>query len=480
MPMEMKPKLSPKLVQKLVLTPSLQQAIKLLQLSKLELQSTLQQEMDENPLLDEKPQEAVESEEQAQVASYKEEEEESDVTLKNPFDEIDIHSYFQDYQGYESHYSLSATAEIPPIENMAVKPTKLSDHLIWQLNLSNITSLQKKIAMDIIGNLDEDGYLKASIEEISQMGDYKPEDVQETLKIIQGFDPIGIGARDLKECLLIQLRYLGLGDTPTELIIKEYSELLESRQYKKLAKAIGCSLESLEHHLEIIKRLDPKPGSKYASDDTIYVVPDVFVVKVDDDYEVILNEDGLPRLRISPFYRRMLDRDANTSENVTQYIKDKLRSAIWLVKSYEQRQQSIYKVSRSIIKEQREFLEKGVNHIKPMTLSDIAINVGMHESTVSRIVTNKYMHTPQGIYEMKYFFHGGLNSRSGESISSLKVKNIIKKLIDTEDKTYPLSDEKIAVILRKDGLQIARRTVTKYREEFNIPSSKERKRILKS
>jgi RNA polymerase sigma-54 factor len=477
MPMEMKPKLSPKLVQKLVLTPSLQQAIKLLQLSKLELQTAIRQEMDENPLLDEKPQEVVEIDEQIQTAPYKEEEEESEVSSKNSFDEIDINSYFQDYQGYEYQYYSSSSTEIPPIENMVVRPTRLSDHLIWQLNLSDITPLQKKIAIDIIGNLDEDGYLKASIEEISQMGCYKPEEVQDILKIIQRFDPIGVGARDLKECLLIQLRYLNLGDTPTELIIKEYSEFLESRQYKKLAKAIGCSLESLEHHLEIIKRLDPKPGSKFASDDTIYVVPDVFVMKVGEDYEVILNEDGLPRLRISPFYRRMLEGGANVSENVEQYIKEKLRSAVWLVKSYEQRQQSIYKVSRSIVKEQQEFLEKGVDYMKPMTLSDIAMDVGMHESTVSRIVTNKYMHTPQGIYEMKYFFHSGLSSRNGESISSLKVKNMIKKLIDAEDKSYPLSDEKIASLLRKDGLQIARRTVAKYRNEYNIPSSKERKRI---
>lgn len=476
MPMEMKQKLSSKLVQKLVLTPSLQQAIKLLQLSKLELLDTLQQEMAENPMLEEKPQDTNIQEEQPQL-NRNDEEEEPEVRLKDSLDEVDIDTYFQDYQGYEYSYSVRASAEMPPIENTVVKPHKLSDYLLWQLNLSNISPLQKKIAIDIIGNLDQDGYLKASIGELSQMGGYKPKKVVETIKIVQGLDPIGVAAMDLKECLLIQLDYLGLADTLNDLIIREHSHLLESHNYKKLAKALGCSLESLEHHLEIIKRLDPKPGRKYSSEETIYVVPDVFVVKVDDGYEVMLNEDGLPRLRVSPFYRRMLEGDARVPENVAQYIKEKLRSAVWLIKSYEQRQQSIYKVSKSIVKHQGEFLDKGVEYIKPLILSDVSSDVGMHESTVSRIVTNKYMHTPQGIFEMKYFFHSGLSSSSGKSVSSLKVKNMIKKITDAEDKRHPLSDSRIAGLLRKEGLQIARRTVAKYREQFKIPPSKLRRAV---
>jgi len=308
------------------------------------------------------------------------------------------------------------------------------------------------------------------------MGDWSVEAVTAGLAHIQTFDPIGVAARDLQECLLLQIRHLGLDGTPTEKIVSEHLRLLQNHQVPELARRLGLTIDELKDHIEIIRHLDPKPGSRYNPSQSQYVIPDVYVVKVEDHYEVFLNEEGLPQLRISPVYRRLLDKSASENNAETRaYVKDKFRSALWLIKSVDQRQKTIHKVATSIVNFQRDFLDQGIEHLRPLVLRDVANDIGMHESTVSRVVNNKYMHTPQGVYEMKFFFHSGISSSYGESVSSVTIKQRIRKIIEAEDPRKPLSDSKIVSILQREGLMLARRTIAKYREELKIPTSNQRK-----
>jgi len=296
--------------------------------------------------------------------------------------------------------------------------------------------------------------------------------------MVQGFDPVGVAARDLVECLCIQLEHLGQSGTAAETIVRHHLDKLQNRRYKDLAEILGLDMEDLQAEIEIIRHLDPRPGRKYEADSSRYVVPDVLVVKVGDDYQIVLNEEGLPKLRISPVYRRMLERGnaAATSSEAREYVRGKLRSAFRLIKSLEERQRTIYKVARSIVKLQRDFLDHGIERLTPIVLKDVAEDIGMHESTVSRVVNNKYMHTHRGLYEMRFFFHSGISSAiGGESVSSLTVKERIRKIVGAEDSKRPLSDAAIVKILRAEGLQIARRTIAKYREELRIPASSSRK-----
>ena len=289
-----------------------------------------------------------------------------------------------------------------------------------------------------------------------------------------------MAARDLQECLLLQLRHLGLEGTPTEKIVADHLRLLQNHQVPEIARKLGLTIDDLKEHIEVIRHLDPKPGSRYNPTQSQYVIPDVYVVKVEDQYVAVLNEDGLPQMRISPVYRRLLDKGATDNNDETRaYVKDKFRSALWLIKSVEQRQKTIHKVANSIINFQREFLDHGIEHLRPLVLRDVANDIGMHESTVSRVVTNKYMHTPQGVFEMKYFFHSGISSSYGESVSSVTIKQRIRKIIENEDPRKPLSDSKIVSILQREGLVLARRTIAKYREELKIPTSNQRKVLLK-
>jgi RNA polymerase sigma-54 factor len=309
------------------------------------------------------------------------------------------------------------------------------------------------------------------------MGPYAPEDVEKTLQTIQSLDPAGVAARDLQECLHLQLKNLGLLGTPTEVMVRDHMKQLQTHQYSEIGKAMGLTADEVSHHLEIIRRLDPKPGLKYSPKSSSYIIPDVFVVKEGDDYKIILNDDGLPKLRISPTYRRMLDGGGENSEETRNYVKEKLRSALWLLKSVDQRQRTIYKVTESIVRHQRGFLDQGIAHLRPLVLRDVATDIGMHESTVSRVVANKYVHTPRGVYELRFFFHSGITSTDGESISSVTIKDKIRKMIETEDHTRPFSDSRIAELLSADGLPLARRTVAKYREELRIPPSNLRKSV---
>ncbi len=474
--MAIQQKLQTKLAQKLILTPSLQQAIKLLPMSTLELADLLNQEVVENPLLEEVPTEELQAAE-ATPATEKEGEEVPKADKSDSWDDADYEYFFGDYldDGYRPR-APQEVKELPPIENTLSTSASLTDHLEWQLSLQTDAEPIREIGEAIIGNLDDDGYLVASVDEIAAMGPWPVEDVERALRLIQGFDPIGVAARDLQECLTLQVQHLHLQGTPTEKIVTEHLRLLHNHQMPDLARKLGLTMEELKHHVEIIQHLDPKPGSRFNPQPSQYVIPDVYIVKVEDQYVAVLNEDGLPQLRISPTYRRLLDKGAAENTDETRaYVKDKFRSALWLIKSVEQRQKTIHKVATSISTFQRDFLDHGIEHLRPLVLRDVANDIGMHESTVSRVVTNKYMHTPQGVFEMKYFFHSGISSSYGDAVSSVTIKNRIKKIIEGEDPRKPLSDSKIVNILQREGLMLARRTIAKYREELKIPTSNQRK-----
>jgi len=486
--MALEQKLHLKLSQKLIMTPSLQQAIKLLQLSKLELQEVLNQELLENPLLEETAEEIKQEEAESESQETKNEQAEEAKKVetkeqekeKDSFDEIDYDAYFQDYieYGYNPR-GMGEEHEEFPIENTLTRPPNLTDHLTWQLNMSDASPRVKEIGAFIIGNIDEDGYLRATNEEIAASGNFEMKDVEAAVSAIQSLDPIGVGARDLRECLLLQLQFLEVDVPFVEEIIRDHWDDFMHKKYVQISKTIGVDMKTLEGIVEVIKHLDPKPGRKYSNERAIYVEPDVYIHKVGDEYVIVLNEDGMPKLRINGSYRAMLtSMDSKSDGETVNYIKDKIRSAVWLIKSLDQRQRTIYKVAESIVKHQREFLERGIDFLRPLVLRDVADDIQMHESTVSRVVSNKYMHTPRGLFLMKYFFHSGIDSDTGEDISSLTVKKKIQGYIEAEDPRKPLSDSKIMKILNDEGINIARRTVAKYRDELNIPSSTDRKQIF--
>jgi RNA polymerase sigma-54 factor len=465
--------LSQRLSQRLILTPSLQQAIKLLPLTTLELAEVLEQEVMENPLLEEIPSQELSPEEPAA------EEAKDEAERLDPLKEIDVEKFFEDYLDDRDHRRTrsSEIPELPPIENTLTEQPDLYDHLMWQLHMTVSDELVLEIGDAIIQNLDEDGMLRASIEEIANLGPYPAEEVEKALCVVQALDPAGVAARDVTECLRLQLKNLGLEGSPTDVMVRDFMKQLQGHQYPEIGRQMGLSPEEVSRHLEIIKRLDPKPGLKYSPDRSTYIIPDVFVVKESEEYKIILNDDGLPKLRISPTYRRMLDGKEAGSEETRNYVKEKLRSALWLLKSVDQRQRTIYKVSESIVRHQRGFLDHGIAHLRPLVLRDVATDIGMHESTVSRVVANKYMHTPRGVYELRFFFHSGITSHMGEAVSSVTIKDKIKKMIEAEDPAHPLSDSRIAELLGHEGLPLARRTVAKYREELRIPPSNLRKSV---
>jgi len=495
--MALEQKLNLRLSQRLVMTPSLQQAIKLLQMSKLELEDVLTQEMVENPVLEEEQEEAAREAESAEAAEAPERAKEDlaapSATAATPgesppeaeagpeaerdsFDEIDFGSYFEDYLDTAYNPRQYEDSEQTPLENTLSSTPGLQEYLTWQLSMSGATPAVREIATYLVGNIDEDGYLRVAREEIRAAGYTDEGDVEKALAIVRAFDPPGVCAFDLPDCLMIQIRALGIENPLIEKIVTEHWPEFLNRQFQQLSRAIGVGMSELQAVVEIIKNLEPKPGRKYSNERTIYVEPDVAVRKIGDEYVIQLNEDGLPRLRISAAYRRML-RGGNGAigQEAAAYLKDKMRSAIWLIKSLDQRQRTIYKVADSIVRHQREFLDKGIEHLRPLVLRDVANDIGMHESTVSRVVSNKYIHTPRGLFPMKYFFHSGIDSANGADVSSLSIKSKIARFIADEDTRRPHSDARIMQRLRAEGIQIARRTVAKYREELRIPSSSQRK-----
>ncbi len=467
--------------QRIIMTPQLQQAIRFLQLSRLELCQTINHEMEINPLLEEVPvdEEVEESttEEEKKEESNKEEPL-PEVTVKETMrEDFDWDAYISEYNTAWVSPSHEDTEDRPSFENLVSPKTNLGSHLMWQLQVSDLNEVQQEIGRYIIGNIDPDGYLKASIDNIIQFTQRSREEVLNVLDIIHEFDPVGVGARDTKECLLIQLRFQGLDGSIVEKILTDHMKQLEKKRYNQIAKNLGVSLEEVLSAVSIIASLEPKPGRFYNDEETIYIIPDVYVYKMGDEFIIVLNEDGLPKLRINAFYRETLAKKDEVSRATREYIRDKLNSASWLIKSIHQRQKTIYRVTESIIKFQKDFFTFGPIYLKPMVLRDVAEDIQMHESTVSRVMNNKYMYAPFGIFELRYFLNSGIQSINGvDKVASLSVKESLKEIIRTEDKAKPFSDQKIANILKRSNIDIARRTVAKYREVLGILPSNQRKK----
>jgi len=487
--MGLEPKLFQKLSQQLVMTPQLRQAIKILQVSRTELESLIETELEENPILEEGSPEKVAIEvetEEPRVDGVMGEVEPTPEAPKpeaenaKDLKEIDWGEYFETY-GNEFHGASYADTDPgdddrrPSLENVLTKTQDLLGHLEWQLRLSSFTDEEERIAAPIIGNVDNDGYLGATVEEIAEIGDVEPAAVEGVLAKLQEFDPPGVCARTLRECLLIQLRQLGAGDSLAARIVRDHLNALESHRFEKLARDLSVSIENVLEASKIVASLEPKPGRNFGEGEARYVTPDVFITKVGDEYVINLNDDGLPYLRVSHYYKKMLG--ADPSGEAKGYIQEKMRAASWLIKSIQQRQRTIYLVTQSIVKFQRDFFEKGISGLRPLVLKDVANDIGMHESTVSRATSNKYVHTPQGTLELKFFFTSSLHAGGGEDVSSESVKQRIREIIQSEDARHPYSDQYIAALIAKENVYIARRTVAKYREMMGILPSSKRKQM---
>jgi RNA polymerase sigma-54 factor len=472
-----------KQAQKLLMTPSLQMAIKLLQLTKLDLLQVVHQELVENPVLEEVTSEVSPAESEGDppsddfsLSTISSESEAESVQEEHPLSEIDWGQYFNDDDSNVELYSTYEHKEVTPSwESTLAKSPSLQEHLLWQLRLVTHTPQEQKIGEVIIGNIDEHGYLRVSLEEIGQTVGVDKQVVAKVLKLIQSLEPTGVGARNLEECLLLQVQGSDEEAQLLRRIIKHHLGNLEKRKYPVIASDLKIPLQQVVKLAEIIASYDPKPGRQFSPDQARYVIPDVFVYKVDDEYVVVVNDEGIPRLRVSNLYKKILKKGANTPPATRKYIEDKFRSALWLIKSIQQRQATLYRVTESIVKFQRDFLDHGIAGLKPLTLKDVAADICMHESTVSRVTTNKYVQTPRGIFELKYFFHSGLETKAGYSISSVRIREMIKKIVAAEDKIRPLTDIQIGNILSGRGINIARRTITKYRESLNIPPASRRR-----
>ena len=478
-----------KLSQQLVMTPQLQQAIKLLQLSRAELSEVVEEQLLENPVLEEMAR--AESEQggpeptSAPNEASIETPDAQEGTAERSSDPMDNwESFVENYDQfsnstYAPSYRLN-NEEMPSLESTLTKANTLWDHLRWQLQLSSFDGEDSAIADEIIGNINDDGYLTGTkLEDIAEKAGVPTEQVEWVLERIQEFDPIGVAARDLRECLLIQAEHYHPDNTLIHALIDQHLGHLEKRDYNAIIRELKIDMEDLGAAMRIIANLEPKPGRGFAGDDeTHYITPDVYVYKVGDEYVTVLNEDGLPKLKISPMYRAALQ--AGTGGAATKdFIQEKFRSAVWLIRSIHQRQDTIRKVTESIVRFQREFLDRGVEHLKPLILRDVAEDIGMHESTVSRVTTNKYVHTPQGIFELKYFFNSRINTMDGgEDRASEAVKQMIKKLVAEENPKHPYSDAKIVELLAEQNIDIARRTVAKYREMLGIESSSKRRKFF--
>lgn len=475
-----------KLTQQLVMTPQLQQAIKLLQLSRLELVDMVQQELLENPLLEERQEEEIPDSGTRDTAeddlrpAPSAEPSGDEVLQRDLVRNADWEDYLGEFSS-SSRQAMMRETEIPEEglsfeARLSAKPS-LQGHLFWQLRLSNRTPEEMEIGEHVIGNLDSIGYLKSTAEEIAEAAGQPLDMVEKVIRGIQLFDPIGVAARTPQECLLVQIAALGYDDDPILVeLVREHLEDLEKRRYKPLARKFRISMEEIKEYLDLLATLDPMPGAAFGSEEPQYVSPDAYAYKFENEWVIILNEEGMPRLQLSPIYSQSVSGATGKDKD---YMQDKMRSAVWLMKSLYQRQRTLYKVVESIVKFQRNFFEDGVTHLKPLILKDVAEDISMHESTVSRITTSKYLATPHGIFELKFFFNSALEMDDGTQVGSESVKALIKKFISGEDAHHPVSDEKIADDL-KDRLKvnIARRTVAKYRSALGIPSSSKRKQVF--
>ena len=469
--MALETKLLLKTAQKLVMTATLQQAIKLLPLSRLELIQKVHQEILENPFLEEVATQEMSDTDLANAELSQETPQESEQF------EVDWEAYLQDFNSSPDYVPM-LSREVPSLEATLRSETSLAEHLLWQLSLTVHDDLEKHIGTYLIGNIDDDGYLQCQTEEVTMIFGVTDEQVCTVLGVIQSFDPPGVGARDLQESLLIQLHHLEMDDSLACKIVQHCLSQLDERSFQKIAKTFGATINEVIAAVGLIRTLDPKPGSRFNSPRVEYIVPDVVVVKVDDDYQIVLNEDGMPSLRINALYQNVLRQNDSMQSDTREYLEEKFRSAIWLMKSVEQRRQTLLRVTKSLCKFQREFLDKGIAYLKPLVLKDVADDIGMHESTVSRVTTNKYVYTPQGVFELKFFFHSGLESLDGDAMSSISVKDIIRKAVAAEDPKKPLTDQQLMTILEAKSVRIARRTIAKYRQELRIAPASRRKRLF--
>lgn len=520
------PRLQLKVAQKQILTPGLVQMVTVLQLNRLELREMISQEIAQNPVLEESADEAGEELSPEEVRELLEAERVSDPAdqsileaasgdaeiaaeaaqaeaeadvisiatgapatdaetpeaaleaekpATDPFDEIDFGSFFDDYldPGYKS--PASEQVEKPSFETFLSAPVTLGDYLRSQLSMVPLPDDVRDAADSIIGNLDESGYLPVTLEEIATSGEHKPADVELALAEVQKLDPAGVGARDVRECLLLQLASRnGCGGVAWQ-IVSDHLKMVELRQTRELAKVLGRPMEHIQIALEVIRHLNPRPGLRYSGPGARQVEPDVHIFKEGDEYIIQLNDEDLPQLRLNGQYRRMLDRTKEPSREVRNYVKERYASALQLMKNIEQRKQTILRVCQSIVRRQTEFLDRGIDSLKPMMIKEIAEEIGVHPSTVSRAVANKYAHTPQGVFELRYFFSEAVQGPTGAATPLLIVKRMVKKMIEEEDPAHPLTDEQITARLQAGGIQVTRRTVAKYREDMKIPSTHQRR-----
>ncbi len=524
------PRLQLKVAQKQILTPGLVQMVTVLQLNRLELKEMITQEIVKNPVLEESADEPGEEITPEELMPLLEGETVADPTDKqildaavlndanslagangdvaingnlfpdaeetasasaeapavadalldtpaatDPFDEIDFGSFFDDYldPGYKS--PASESVEKPSFETFLSAPVTLGDHLRSQLSVTLISENIRDAAESIIGNLDEDGYLSASLDEIATMGEHKPEEVEEALRFVQSLDPAGVGARNLRECMLLQIESVnGRGGVAWQ-IVSNHLRLLETRQYKEIARALGRPLDHVETAVSMIQHLNPRPGLRYSGAGARVVEPDVYFIKDGEDYIIQMNDEDVPQLRLNAQYRKMLDRENGATKEVRDYVRERYTSAIQLMKNIEQRKQTILKVCQAIVRRQMEFLSQGLDYLKPMMIKEVAEEVGVHPSTVSRAVASKYVHTPQGVFELRYFFSEAVQGPLGGGTPLLLLKRKVKKMIEEEDRSKPLTDEQITTLLQGEGINVTRRTVAKYREDMKIPSTHQRR-----
>ena len=478
--MALESRLELKLSQKLVLTPQLQMAIKLLQMPQLELSQTISQELIENPFLEElsdvTSSEELSQEEKDSIEEIPQDKDDTELSLEK-LAYFSSDDYFEERSsdGRDLGYFTSGNVTHPSYEYFLSTATDLFEHLIWQLRLSKEPEEIREVAELIIGNIDESGYLRMSEEEISELTKTDQETTKKALALVQSFDPPGIAARDVRECLLLQLRAMCMQGTIAESLVSNNLDLVAKRKYQQLSKEYNVSVENILSAVKVIEGLDPRPARKFSSSSADYITPDVFIVKADGGYQIILNDEGLPKIKINNYYQRLLKQKDAVPKEEREFLEDKLRSAVWLLKSLDQRNKTIYRVTESILTFQRDFFDKGVNVLKPLNLKDIASELNLHESTISRVTSNKYLSCPRGIYSFKYFFSNAIPSDSGE-LSSTSVKEMIKIIISEEDHSNPLSDMRIVDIFKNKNITIARRTIAKYRDELKIRSQSQRRR----
>lgn len=476
--MELRQTLQTKLEQRLTLTLQLQQAIKLLQLTRLELANIIQQELAENPVLEEIPAPSAEEIPVANLDLSNPPEEQGESGVVQTDGEQEWRKVIEEFgeAGPLPSTVVRRDDDLPPMEANLSHKDDLYDHLQWQLRMSPFSEAEQHIALEIIGDIDHNGYVpEDEVEVVAQRLTVAPDEVERLLKIIQNFDPVGVASRTLVECLSVQAKVLYPGDEIILRVIEHHLNDLVGRSILTLHQKLGVTPEEIEEVRMLLSALDPKPGRNFSGEEAQYITPDVYVLKVGDEYVCSLNEDGLPKLKLSPYYKGLLNRQIN--QQTKDYLKKKVQSAVWFMRSIHQRQSTVLLVAESIVRFQKEFLDKGIAHLKPLVLRDIAEEIGMHECTVSRVTSNKYIHTPQGLFSLKYFFNSRIETSDGEDVASQAVRDRIKTLVDHEDPRRPISDQQLVELLEKEGIHIARRTVAKYRTQLGILSSSQRVKI---